>query len=42
VIAGEGVDLVHDIPKAGEVVRRMAADAESRLAGTNNYSVRPS
>jgi nitronate monooxygenase len=42
VIAGEGVDLVHDIPKAGEVVRRMAADAEARLVGTNSYSVRPS
>ena len=39
VIAGEGADLVTDIPSATEVVRRMAAEAEVLLAGSNRYGV---
>jgi len=31
---GEVVGLIADIPPAGEVIRRMVAEAESRLAGT--------
>lgn len=41
VIAGEGVDLVNDIPPAAEVVRRMTTDAEAHLAGSNRYRVGP-
>lgn len=33
VIVGEGVDLVFDVPPAGEVVARIVADAAARLAG---------
>jgi nitronate monooxygenase len=39
VIAGEGVDLVSDIPPAGEVVRRIAREAETLLARTNRFAV---
>jgi nitronate monooxygenase len=31
VIAGEACALIHDIPKAGEIVRRIVADAERLL-----------
>ncbi len=38
VIAGEGVDLIADIPPAAEVVERMASEAAALLAGaTNRY-----
>ncbi|HEX7329563.1 MAG TPA: nitronate monooxygenase [Casimicrobiaceae bacterium] len=33
VWAGEGVDLIGDIPAAGTLVERIAADAETRLCG---------
>ena len=33
VIAGEACALIHDIPKAGEIVERVVAEAESLLAG---------
>jgi len=38
VIAAEAVDLIDDIPPAGELVQRMAAEAERLIAGaTNRY-----
>jgi nitronate monooxygenase len=41
VIAGEAVDLVSDIPPAGDVVERMVAEAGTLLAGASNrYRVR--
>jgi len=43
VIAGEVVDLIHDIPQAGEVVRRIAAEAEEQLGRTRaTYRLRTS
>ncbi len=40
VIAGEGVDLIADIPPAAEVVARMSREAQALLAGaTNRYRV---
>jgi nitronate monooxygenase len=36
VIAGEVVDLIHDIPAAGDVVRRIADEAEEQLARTRS------
>ena len=32
VIAGEACGLIHDIPKAGEIVQRIVADAERLLS----------
>jgi nitronate monooxygenase len=32
VIAGEAVDLIHDIPSAGEIIERMASEAAELLA----------
>lgn len=37
VIAGEGVDMVSDIPPAAEIVRRMTDEAAKLLAGSNRY-----
>ena len=39
VIAGEGVDMISDIPPAAEVVERMAKEASALLAGSNRYRV---
>lgn len=39
VIAGEAVDMISDIPPAGEVVERMVKEASARLAGSNRYRV---
>ena len=40
VIAGEAVDLISDIPTAGEIVTRMVSEATTRLtAATNRYRV---
>jgi nitronate monooxygenase len=39
VIAGEGVDMIADIPPAAEVVERMAKEAAALLAGSNRYRV---
>src|SRR5215212_3468946 len=39
VIAGEGVDMISDIPSAGEVVGRMVKEAAALLAGSNRYRV---
>ena len=36
VIAGEAVDLIGDIPSAGEIVERVATEAEALLAGASN------
>jgi nitronate monooxygenase len=36
VIAGEGVGLIHDIPPAGEIVERIATEAEQILQGRRN------
>ena len=36
VIAGEAVDLIGDIPPAGEIVERIATEAEALLAGASN------
>ena len=37
VIAGEGVDMISDIPPAKEVVERMVKEAAALLAGSNRY-----
>jgi nitronate monooxygenase len=43
VIAGEAVDLIGDIPPAGEIVERVATEAEALLAGASNrYRIVPS
>jgi nitronate monooxygenase len=39
VIAGEGVDMIADIPPAAEVVDRMVKEASALLAGSNRYRV---
>jgi nitronate monooxygenase len=39
VIAGECVDMIADIPPAGEVVERIAKEASALLAGSNRYRV---
>jgi len=39
VIAGEGVDMISDIPPAREVVDRMVKEAAALLAGSNRYRV---
>lgn len=39
VIAGEGVDMVTDIPPAAEIVRRMTDEAAKLLAGSNRYGI---
>jgi nitronate monooxygenase len=39
VIAGEGVDIISDIPPAGDVVERMVKEASALLAGSNRYRV---
>jgi nitronate monooxygenase len=39
VIAGEGVDMISDIPPAQEVVDRMVKEASALLAGSNRYRV---
>jgi nitronate monooxygenase len=36
VIAGEAVNLIHDIPPAGDVVRRIVREAETMLDGRLN------
>jgi len=39
VIAGEGVDMISDIPPAKEVVDRMVKEASALLSGSNRYRV---
>ena len=39
MIAGEGVDMIADIPPAAEVVERMVKEASALLAGSNRYRV---
>jgi nitronate monooxygenase len=39
VIAGEGVDMISDIPPAKEVVDRMVRETSALLAGSNRYRV---
>jgi nitronate monooxygenase len=39
VIAGEAVGLIHDIPKAGEIVERITLEAEQILQGRRNSSM---
>ena len=39
VIAGEGVDMISDIPPAKDVVDRMVKEASALLAGSNRYRV---
>jgi nitronate monooxygenase len=36
VIAGEAVGLIHDIPKAGEIVERITTEAGQILSGKRN------
>jgi len=38
VIAGEAVGLIHDIPKAAEIVDRIAAEADQILLGRRNFA----
>jgi nitronate monooxygenase len=41
VTVGESIGLVHDIPKAGELVRRISAEAVARLSqGRQNQFLR--
>ncbi len=37
VIAGEAVGLIHDIPPAGEIVERIASEADQILQGLRNF-----
>jgi nitronate monooxygenase len=37
VIAGEAVGLIHDIPKAAEIVDRIVTEAEQTLLGRRNF-----
>jgi nitronate monooxygenase len=39
VIAGEAVGLIHDIPKAGEIVERITLEAEQILQGRRNSAM---
>lgn len=39
VFAGEGLDLIHDIRPAGDIVRSIAAEAETLLKSPKNYSI---
>jgi nitronate monooxygenase len=39
VIAGEAVGLIHDVPKAGEIVERITLEAEQILQGRRNSSM---
>ena len=39
VFAGEGVDLIHAIKPAAEIVREIAADAEALLRAPNHFSL---
>ncbi len=42
MIAGEVVDLISDIPPAGEIVERVATEAEALLVrASNRYRVHP-
>lgn len=41
VIAGEAVGLIHDIPKAGEIVERITSEAEQILQGRRNSAIAP-
>ena len=41
VIAGEAVGLIHDIPKAGQIVERITLEAEQVLQGRRNSSMTP-
>jgi nitronate monooxygenase len=41
VFAGEGVGLIHDIPKASEIVERIALEAEQILEGRRNSATIP-
>jgi nitronate monooxygenase len=41
VIAGEAVGLIHDIPKAGEIVDRITLEAEQILSGRRNSATAP-
>ena len=38
VIAGEAVGLIHDIPKAAEIIGRIVTEAEQILGGSRNSS----
>jgi nitronate monooxygenase len=37
VFAGDGVGLIHDIPPAGEIVERIASEADQILSGRRNF-----
>jgi nitronate monooxygenase len=37
--AGEGVDLIHDVPPAGEIVERTVAQAVAMLTGGSTYAL---
>jgi nitronate monooxygenase len=39
VFAGEGLDLIHDIKPAGEIVQEIAAEAEALLRHPSHFSV---
>ena len=39
VTVGEAIGLIHDLPSAGSLVERLAAEAEARLTGVSNAVV---
>lgn len=39
VTVGEATGLIHDLPSAGQIVRRMAAEAETCLSGASSFIV---
>src|SRR5215468_7626177 len=41
VIAGEAIGLIHDIPRAGEIVERITLEAEQILSGRRNSATAP-
>jgi nitronate monooxygenase len=41
VFAGESVGLIHDIPRAAEIVERIAREADQILSGQRNFSGAP-
>jgi nitronate monooxygenase len=39
VFTGEGIDLIDDVPSAGEIVTRLVAEAERALASAAGHAV---
>ncbi len=39
VFAGEGIDLIHDIAPAGDIVRRIVSEAEAALTSPSHFQI---